>query len=174
MPHVLTVRWSCHRDHAAMLTLEHECFGPELSPTSLEKLCSDTYIVPLIATLPVPKQKNAECVVGECFYELHDSGIHIHRIAVLPIARRMGVGTAMLCKSLLRLRGRRREATVFVNADDEVARIFFEVNGWRMKPFDAPGGPGSMLELAYGYCLGAEIIERIWAGNARVLRCEPV
>jgi hypothetical protein len=43
-----------------------------------------------------------------------------------------------------------------------------------MKPFDAPGGPGSMLELAYGYCLGAEIIERIWAGNARVLRCEPV
>jgi ribosomal protein S18 acetylase RimI-like enzyme len=179
MPHTLTVRWSCHADHPAMLALEHEVFGDNaLLPVSLEALCQDTYIVPLVATLPVPGNKYAECVVGECFYELQRERIHIHRIGVLPIARRMGVGTAMLCKALLRLRGRRREATVFVNADDEQARVFFEVNGWRTKrtysPLDPEMDGGGMLELAYGYCLGAEIIERIWNGNARVLRCEPV
>ena len=133
-------------------------------------------MVGLVAVLPVPGNPNAEVVAGYCFYELGVTNIHIHRIAVLPSAQRLGIGTCLLCKVLLRRHGKRREATVFVDSSDAAAICFFQSNGWGIKkqyePFDPVYDAGGMTELAYGYTVGCEVIERIWHGDARTLKCK--
>jgi hypothetical protein len=39
------------------------------------------------------------------------------------------------------------------------------------EPFEAGDG-GGMVELAFGYCLGCEVIERIMRGDTRTLKCK--
>jgi hypothetical protein len=88
----------------------------------------------------------------------------------------LGIGSALLCKILLRRHGRRREATVFVDSGDAGVIHFFSANGWGVKkeyePFEPLRDGGGMTELAFGYTVGCEVIERLWKGDARTLRCK--
>jgi ribosomal protein S18 acetylase RimI-like enzyme len=174
MPH-LYCRWLISRDVPAVLALDAQAFGSlAITPVQLEHLRQETRMVGIVACIPVFGE-DAEVVAGYAFYELGCTNIHVHRIAVMPSAQRLGIGTALLCKILLRRHGKRREATVFLNSHDAAARCFFRSNGWGVKreyePFEAGDG-GGMVELAFGYDIGCEVIERLWKGDARTLKCK--
>ena len=149
MPH-LYCRWLISRDVPAVLALDAQAFGSlAITPVQLEHIRQETRMAGVVACIPVFGEPDAEVVAGYAFYELGMTSIHIHRIAVMPSAQRLGIGSALLCKILLRRHGRRREATVFVDSTDAGVIHFFSGNGWGVKkeyePFEPLRDGGGMV-----------------------------
>lgn len=171
----LTIRWAINRDFPQIHDIERVTFlDAAMRPDQIVSLAADSRMIATVAT--EPGLFADEIVVGWCAVELAAHGIHIHRLAVPPAFRRQGIGTALVARAVRRLRGRRTEASVLVDEDMLATQLFFRAIGWQVKRYWAAFEPHldgcGILEFTYRTRdIGAEVIERIWRGDARVLPC---
>lgn len=119
------VRWALRRDLPALAAIAAES---HLVPWSASDFLSALRVRACISLV-------AECgddVCGYLVYELHPSHLRILNTAVMPAARRRGVGTALVDRLKFKVCAHRRTRAVAAVWDGDLsAHLFFRAQGFR-------------------------------------------
>lgn len=121
------IRWMSPRDLPLIMAIERRCFEFPWSEDEFTRTLQRRNFVAMVAEC-------GEQVVGFMIYELHKSRFHVHSLAVVPGARRRGVGRALLARLQDKLSlERRTHIMTEVRGGNLGAHLFFKRIGFRAK-----------------------------------------
>lgn len=119
------IRWMIRRDMPAVVGIEELSFEFPWSEDDFIRCLRQRNCIGMVA----------ECddrVVGFMIYELHKNRLHVLNFAVIPSARRGGVGRAMVAKLLGKLSQERRNRVMLeVRETNLEAQLFFKSIGFK-------------------------------------------
>src|SRR5258708_30124318 len=119
------IRWMIRRDMPEVLHTEQESFEFPWTEEDFLRCLRQRNCIGMVA-------EQGEKVVGFMIYELHKAKLHILNFAVLPSARRLGVGTQMVAKLISKLSSHRRtRITLEVRETNLAAQLFFRSQNFK-------------------------------------------
>jgi GNAT superfamily N-acetyltransferase len=159
------IRWAIARDFSDIIDIDEASYDV---PITLLQL--DDWVHSQTQTISVVMEVH-ETICGWSQYTLGRHSVFLSRLAVHPDFRRLGLGGAIVDKLKRKLRGRRTALTAYIPEQALHAQQFLRACGFYCEAFVPDLKDTGLLEFKYHLkCEGAEIIERLLAGNAAVLR----
>lgn len=140
------VRWMIRRDMPYMLDIDRQSFAQPWSEDALLKQLRNRRVIAMVAEVD-------EITGGFFVYEHSGPQITIHRFAVDPKFRRMGVGKRLVAKLVSKLGPQRSRLVIDVRESNLPAQLFFASQGFRCTAIVE--GPWDDLERAYRFELRA-------------------
>ncbi len=121
------IRWACHRDIPAIVAIEaasYEAPGRWGERTFRDTLKNKRCIC-MVA-------ERGCCLVGFAIYQIHKDRLELLNVAVIPSARRLGVGAALMAKLMFKVGSHnRRRLIVPVRETNLDGLAFFRSCGLR-------------------------------------------
>ena len=119
------IRWMIRRDMQEVLEIEKASFEFPWSEEDFIRCLRQRNCIGMVA-------EHDERVVGFMIYELHKNQLHVLNFAVLPEARRSGVGQQMIKKLIGKLSQQRRNRILLeIRETNLIAQLFFRKLGFR-------------------------------------------
>ncbi len=119
------IRWMIRRDMQEVLEIEKASFEFPWSEEDFIRCLRQRNCIGMVA-------EHDEQVVGFMIYELHKNQLHVLNFAVLPDARRSGVGQQMVKKLIGKLSQQRRNRIMLeIRETNLAAQVFFRKLGFK-------------------------------------------
>jgi ribosomal-protein-alanine N-acetyltransferase len=166
-PHI---RWTIRRDMPEILAIERARFEYPWSEEDFVRVLRNRNCIGMVCEWN-------DAVVGFMVYELHCNRMHLLNLAVAADWSRLGVGSAMVAKLKSKLNpSRRRTISLEVRESNLPAQLFFRAMGFRAvsvaRDFYLGEPPEDAFVMEHTFDRGAEVIERIVGGDARVVHTD--
>jgi GNAT superfamily N-acetyltransferase len=159
------IRWAIQRDFSDIIDIDEASYDV---PITLLQL--DDWVHNQTQTISVVMEVH-ETICGWCQYTLGRHSVFLSRLAVHPDFRRLGIASAIVAKLKRKLRGRRTELTAYLPEQALQAQLFLRACGMYCEAWVPDLKDTGLLEFKFHRkCQGCEIIERVLAGNVKVLR----
>lgn len=119
------VRWMIRRDLKQVLAIENESFEFAWTEDDFLNILRQRNAIGMVAEID-------NRIVGMMIYELHKSHLHLLSFAVACEYRRLGVGSQMIDRLVLKLSQQRRQEIVLeVRETNLPAQLFYRSQGFR-------------------------------------------
>jgi [ribosomal protein S18]-alanine N-acetyltransferase len=119
------VRWMIERDMPEVLEIEHESFERSWREEDFLRCLRQRNCIGMVT-------EHVEKIVAFMLYELHKTKLHIVNFAVMPSARRQGVGAQMTKTLISKLSVHHRtHITLAVRETNLAAQLFFRSQGFK-------------------------------------------
>lgn len=116
------LRWMIRRDMPEILAIERACFQDPWTEGDFIQHLSDRKTIGMVVELK-------DCVHGFMVYQLHEKSLYVHKLAVDPLWRRIGLGRAMVDKLVSKMSSHRRTTiTIDTSERNTIVHKFLQAN----------------------------------------------
>jgi len=127
---MLRVRWMIRIDMPGVLAIERCSFNNPWSEDEFIRCLRQRNTIGMVCEC----ERNDKKVLGYMIYELHHKQVYLLRIAVDPVMRRKGIGSALVEKLVSKLSmDRRNSIALDVRETNLAAQLFFKKLGFEAK-----------------------------------------
>ena len=137
-----TCHWLGAKQALAVCLIDQASYTEPLSEADVMERLRDGFTYGKFIELPPAAQDSPPRMGGYILYRNYDRHVEIARFGVDPMARRSGVGRALVRDITSKLDGRRRWRAWFdVDERDTDRQLFLRACGWKCVAIFHPNGP---------------------------------